>query len=88
MVPAPLRAAIEASYPTNPGPQSEPSAEFLAIAQGAIDAVVHKEARNTPRKAPEAAPTTCQEPSTTPRKTTGRRRRKALQLALFELDDS
>ena len=84
MVPAPMRAAIQASY----RPNTEPSAEFLAIARGAIDAVAHKEARTPPRKKSATPATTPQKPTVAAPKTSGRRRRKAVQLALFELSES
>lgn len=81
MVPASLRAAIQASYPSD-----EPAAEFLAISQGAIEAVAHKEARSAPRKE-SAATTTPQEPSAAPPKTSARRPRRTVQLGLFELGE-
>lgn len=86
MVPAALRAAIQASYPLNV--EAMASAEFLAIAQGAIDAVAHKEARTAPRKEADATSTTRKTTSTTAGKNTARRRRKAEQLTLFELSDT
>lgn len=79
MVPAPMRAAIEASY----RPHQEPSAEFVAIVQGAIEAVAHKEARSAPRKQATAPAAPPQAP-----KTSGRRRRKAVQLTLFDLRET
>ena len=86
MVPSALRAVIQASYPLNP--EAVASAEFLAIAQGAIDAVAHKEARTAPRREAEVTSTTRKTASTTAGKNTARRRSKAEQLTLFELSDT
>lgn len=45
MVPPSLRDALKSSYRSGQESDKQPSAEYLAIAQAAIDAVAHKESR-------------------------------------------
>lgn len=51
MVPAPLREVITANYRAGHEHDTTASPEFGAVAQAAIDAVAHKEARSAPRAA-------------------------------------
>jgi hypothetical protein len=52
MVPPPLREAIKGSYRPGQEADKQPSSEYVAIAQAAIEAVAHKESRGAPRAKP------------------------------------
>ncbi|WP_176470376.1 hypothetical protein [Mycobacterium avium] len=60
MVPPPLREALKGSYRPGQENDKQPSAEYLAIARAAIDAVAHKESRAAKPK--PAAPRPARKP--------------------------
>ena len=51
LVPAPLRDVFKANYRAHPEHDTTASPEYGAVAQAAVDAVAHKEARSAPRAA-------------------------------------
>lgn len=91
MLPAPMRDAIKALYRPGHEIDNEPSAEYLAIARAAVDAVAHKESRRPPAPslaAPAADPVPAEAPAPGVRKPRQARKKaspgsKPVQLTLF-----